>query len=78
VDRSELYVADEVFLTGTGVQIAAIAEIDNRPVGPGKMGPVVASLRDLYFDIVRGRVPRYRHWCTPVYQTARAAQRVTA
>jgi len=78
VDRSELYVADEVFLTGTGVQIAAIAEIDNRPVGTGKMGPVVASLRDLYFDIVRGRVPRYRHWCTPVYQTARAAERVTA
>lgn len=67
IDRSELYVADEVFFTGTGVQIAAITEIDHRPVGAGRMGPVVSQLRDLYFDVVRGRMPKYRHWCTPVY-----------
>jgi len=67
IDRSELYVADEVFFTGTGVQIAAIIEVDRRRVGTGSMGPVVAALRELYFGIVRGRDPKYRQWCTPVY-----------
>jgi branched-chain amino acid aminotransferase len=68
VDRSELYVADELFFCGTGVQVAAIVTVDRRPVGDGKMGPVVDQIRKLYFDVVRGRVPRYRHWCTPVYE----------
>ena len=67
IDRSELYVAEEAFYCGTGVQIVAIAEIDHRPVGTGRIGPVVSKLRDLYFDIVKGRVEKYRHWCTPVY-----------
>ena len=67
IDRSELYVAEEAFFCGTGVQIVAIAEIDHRPVGTGRIGPVVSKLRDLYFDIVKGRVEKYRHWCTPVY-----------
>lgn len=70
IDRSELYVAEEIFFTGTGVQIAAIIEVDRRPIGTGAMGPIVGELRDLYFDVVHGRVPRYRHWCTPVYQAA--------
>jgi branched-chain amino acid aminotransferase len=68
IDRTELYVADEVFFCGTGVQVAAIASVDRRPVGDGKMGPIVQQIRQLYFDVVRGRVPRYRHWCTPVYE----------
>lgn len=68
IDRTELYAADEVFFCGTGVQVAAIASIDRRPVGEGKMGPIVQQIRQLYFDVVRGRVPRYRHWCTPVYE----------
>jgi len=72
IDRSELYTADEVFFCGTGVQIAAIVEIDHRPVGDGQMGPVVKQLRDLYFDVVHGRVPKYRAWCTPVYPGAEA------
>ncbi len=67
IDRSELYTADEAFFCGTGVQIAAIVEIDHRPIGTGKIGPVVSQLRDLYFDIVRGKVPKYRAWCTLVY-----------
>jgi len=67
VDRSELYVADEAFFCGTGVQIAAIARVDNRPIGDGKLGPVVKRLRELYFNIVRGKNPQYRAWCTPVY-----------
>jgi branched-chain amino acid aminotransferase len=68
VDRTELYVCDEAFFCGTGVQIAAIASIDNRPVGTGHMGPITTSLRNMYFDIVRGRVPKYRGWCTPIYE----------
>jgi branched-chain amino acid aminotransferase len=68
IDRSELYVADEMFFCGTGVQVAAIVTVDRRPVGDGKMGPIVKQIRDLYFDVVRGRAPRYRHWCTPVYE----------
>lgn len=74
IDRSELYVAEEVFFTGTGVQIAAITEVDRRKVGgTGRMGPVVQRLRDLYFDVVRGRVPAYRSWCTPVYTEAQVS-----
>lgn len=67
IGRTEFYVADEAFFVGTGVQVAAIASVDHRPVGNGGLGPIVKSIRDLYFDIVRGRVPRYRSWCTPIY-----------
>lgn len=68
IDRTELYIAEEAFFCGTGVQVAAITSVDKRPVGEGKMGPVVRQIRDLYFDVVRGKVPRYRAWCTPVYE----------
>jgi branched-chain amino acid aminotransferase len=71
IDRTELYLCDEAFFTGTGVQIAAITRIDHRPVGDGQMGPVVSELNDLYFSVVRGRLPKYRHWCLPVYETER-------
>lgn len=67
VDRSELYVADEAFFCGTGVQIEPIVEIDNRTVGTGTVGPITQRIHDLYFDIVRGKVEKYRHWCLPVY-----------
>ena len=67
IDRSEAYVCDEAFFTGTGVQVAAITQIEHRPIGSGTIGPVVARLRELYFDVVRGKNPKYRHWCTPVY-----------
>jgi branched-chain amino acid aminotransferase len=67
IDRTELYVADEAFLCGTGVQVAAIVSVDRRPVGDGRMGPIVKQIRNLYFEVVKGRAPRYRHWCSPVY-----------
>lgn len=67
IDRTELYIADEAFFCGTGVQVAAIATVDHRPVGSGSLGPVVKQLRDLYFDVVRGKVAKYANWCTPVY-----------
>jgi branched-chain amino acid aminotransferase len=67
IDRTEVYLADEAFFCGTGVQIAAITRVDHRPVGDGNIGPIAARLRQLYFDTVRGRNEDYRHWCTPVY-----------
>jgi branched-chain amino acid aminotransferase len=67
IDRTEVYLADEAFFCGTGVQIAAITRVDHRPLGDGNIGPITARLRQLYFDVVRGRNADYRHWCTPVY-----------
>jgi branched-chain amino acid aminotransferase len=66
IDRSELYVADEMFLCGTGVQISPVIEIDHRPVGSGEIGPIGRLVRDRYFDAVRGRLPEYSHWLTPI------------
>jgi branched-chain amino acid aminotransferase len=66
VERGELYLADEIFLTGTAAQITAVTRIDHRPVGAGQMGSVTKRLRSLFFNVVRGRSPKYRPWCTPV------------
>jgi branched-chain amino acid aminotransferase len=66
IDRSELYIADEAFFCGTGVQIAPIATIDGRPVGDGKPGPITMRIREIFFDTVRGRHPRYVLFLTPV------------
>ena len=66
IDRSELYVADEMFLCGTGVQISSVVEVDHRPVGSGAVGPIGRLVRDRYFDAVRGRLPEYAHWLTPI------------
>ena len=66
IDRSELYVADEMFLCGTGVQISPVIEVDHRPVGSGEIGPISRLVRDRYFDAVRGRLPEYSHWLTPI------------
>jgi len=67
IDRSEIYICDEAFFCGTGVQVAAITQVEHRPIGSGSIGPVVTRLRELYFDVVRGKNPKYRHWCLPVY-----------
>jgi branched-chain amino acid aminotransferase len=67
IDRSEVYVCEEAFLTGTGVQVAAITQVEHRPVGMGSIGPVVSRLRELYFDVVKGKNPKYRNWCSAVY-----------
>jgi branched-chain amino acid aminotransferase len=66
IDRSELYVADEMFLCGTGVQISPVVEVDHRPIGSGKVGPIGRLVHERYFDAVRGRLPEYRHWVTPI------------
>ena len=62
VDRTELYVADEVFLCGTGAELQAIGSVDRYQVGDGQMGPVVSQLEQLYHDIVRGKNSRYAKW----------------
>jgi branched-chain amino acid aminotransferase len=67
IDRTEVYQADEAFLCGTGVQVAPIVEVDGRPLGSGRPGPIALGLQDAYFTAVRGNDPRYRQWCTPVY-----------
>jgi branched-chain amino acid aminotransferase len=67
VDRTEVYLASEVFLTGTAAQVAAVTCIDHRPVGNGKMGPVTARIRELFGDAVRGKLPKYYHWNVGVY-----------
>jgi branched-chain amino acid aminotransferase len=69
IDRSEIYICDEAFLTGTGVQVAAIVKVEHRPIGTGQMGPTVQQLREVYFAAARGSNPHYKHWCTPVYVT---------
>jgi branched-chain amino acid aminotransferase len=67
IDRSEIYVADEAFFCGTGVQVVAIASVDHRPIGDGGIGPITSKLRDLYFRVVRGQESRFADWLTPVY-----------
>jgi len=68
VNRTELYAADEIFLCGTGVQIAPVVRVDHRPVADGTIGPISRTIQETYFDVVRGRRPEYRaQWCTPVY-----------
>ncbi|MEO8462246.1 MAG: aminotransferase class IV, partial [Chloroflexota bacterium] len=66
IDRSEIYVADEMFLCGTGVQVSAVIELDHRPVGSGEVGPITHRIREAYFDAVRGRTPALSHWVTPI------------
>ncbi len=66
IDRSELYVADEVFLCGTGVQVSPVIDVDHRPVGNGRVGPIARAIATRYFDAVRGRLPEYRDWLTPI------------
>jgi len=67
VDRTELYVADEVFFCGSAWEITPITSVDRYLVGDGSIGPVTRRLRQVYQDAIRGRMPKYKHWVTPVY-----------
>jgi branched-chain amino acid aminotransferase len=73
VGRTELYAADEVFLTGTGFQIAPVTQIDDRAIGTGEMGPVAGRLQELYFEAARGDNPDYADWTVPVEVAQRTA-----
>jgi branched-chain amino acid aminotransferase len=69
IDRTEIFSADEAFLCGTGVQVAAITRLDHRNIGKGEMGPFVQQLRNVFFAAVKGRTPQYRAWLHPVFST---------
>ena len=73
VDRTELYAADEVFLSGTGFQIAPVVAVDDRPVGTGEMGPVAGRLQELYFKAARGEWDEYADWTVAVEVAQRTA-----
>jgi branched-chain amino acid aminotransferase len=67
IDRTEVYLCDEFFMTGTAAQVTAVTKIDHRPVGAGVMGSVTAQLRMIFDDVVRGNNPKYQCWTVPVY-----------
>jgi branched-chain amino acid aminotransferase len=62
IDRTEVFVGEELFLTGTAAQITAVTEVDHRPIGAGVMGPITTKLRELYELVIHGRLERYSHW----------------
>jgi len=78
IDRTELYICDELILCGTGAQIAPVGSVDHRPVGKGSTGDVGRALQTLYFDVVKGNVAKYKHWCTPVHAEARRPMAVAS
>lgn len=67
IDRVELYNAEECFLTGTAAHLTPVSEVDHYKIGSCPVGPFTERLRDLYFDVIRGKHPGYMHWCTPVF-----------
>jgi branched-chain amino acid aminotransferase len=67
LERTELYMAQEAFFTGTAAHLSPIGEIDRRPVGDGNIGPVTAKLQALYHEVIEGRNSKYADWCSPVY-----------
>ncbi len=67
IDRTEVYLCDELFLTGTAAQITAVTRVDHRPIGGGEMGPITTQLRQVFDRVVYGKHPRFRHWNVAVY-----------
>ncbi len=68
IDRDELYVAEECFLTGTAAHITPVTEVDRRQIGSGEVGEITKRLQQLYFEVIVGNNPKYLDWCTAVYQ----------
>jgi len=62
IDRTEVFICEEMFMTGTAAQIVAVTKIDHRLVGSGVMGPITTKLRGMYEDILRGKNNKYDHW----------------
>ena len=67
IDRTEVFVCDEFFFSGTAAQVSAVTKVDFRPIGSGSMGPITAKLRDLFADIAIGNNPAYSKWNVPVF-----------
>lgn len=64
IDRTELYIADEAFFCGSGMEITPILSIDGYPL---PCGPITSSIKKVYFDIALGKIDKYKEWRTPVY-----------
>jgi branched-chain amino acid aminotransferase len=62
IDRTEVFICEEMFMTGTAAGVTAVTKIDHRPVGAGVMGPITSKLRTMYEEIVRGNNRKYEHW----------------
>jgi branched-chain amino acid aminotransferase len=62
IDRSEVYICEELILTGTAAEITVVTKVDYRPIGKGVMGPIGGQLRQLFSDVLRGKNPKYAHW----------------
>lgn len=73
IDRSELYIADEIFMTGTAAHLTPVTEVDRVPIGDGTAGPISSKLQKTYFDMITGKLPQYSDWISPVYETASVA-----
>jgi branched-chain amino acid aminotransferase len=67
IARTELYASDEVFFSGTAMEVTPIIEVDHRVVGDGKQGEVCKKIKELFFNLTVGKNPKYAHYCTPVY-----------
>lgn len=76
MDRTELYIADEVFLCGSGQEVVPVVSIDRYVIGDGTPGPLTRKIQETYFSIARGEVPKYRRWLTPVYASQKVAQKL--
>jgi len=70
IDRTELYIADEVFMTGTAAHVTPVLSVDRVPVGNGQIGPMTAEIQRRFFEAITGRLPQYASWLTPVYAGA--------
>jgi branched-chain amino acid aminotransferase len=73
IDRSELYIADEIFMTGTAAHVTPVVEVDRVPIGDGSPGPISKRLQTTYFQMITGRLPQYSEWITPTYGRAPVA-----
>ena len=67
IDRTEVYLAQEAFLCGSGAEVAPITSVDRIPLGDGRVGPIAEKIMKLYFDVARGMNPKYSEWLTPTY-----------
>jgi branched-chain amino acid aminotransferase len=75
IDRTEVFICDEFFLSGTAAQVTAVTMVDHQTIGAGVMGPITSQLRQLYDDLVRGKIAKYKAWNEPVYNHGSVIQK---
>jgi branched-chain amino acid aminotransferase len=78
ITRDDIYVADEAFFTGTAAEVTPIRELDGRVIGDGKRGPITTRIQQMFFDVIRGKVAKYRNWLTPVEENQTAKTKANA